>query len=104
HLNTAHTVANSDDLGQALVADRVSGRHWQPTLANADIQITTGHHQRPNQRLFGCGDLRVGYLVPGVSSSIFESQLPHLSILERSLKYCQDHATTRPQPRSTGRE
>jgi hypothetical protein len=81
-LNTAHIVANGDHLGQALVTDRVPGRHWQPALANTDVQVATGHHQRPNQRLLGRGDFRLGDLAPRVSASLFECQLPHLSILE----------------------
>src|SRR5271156_3519187 len=78
HLKTANIVANSDDLGQAFMTDRVSGRYWQPALADTDVQVATGHRQRPNQRLFGRGDFRFGHLAPRVSAGLFECQLPHL--------------------------
>jgi TetR/AcrR family transcriptional regulator, lmrAB and yxaGH operons repressor len=71
------------------MADCMPGRHGQSAVDDRDVEVAAGHLQRPDQRLSRRGDLRVGDLAPLVSPGFFERQLPHFSILERSLKYCK---------------
>ena len=81
-MDAVHLIAYRDDLGQPLVTDRVARGHRQPAVADPDVEVTTGHRQRPDQSLSGRGDCRLGRLAPRVFPGLFEHQLPHLSILE----------------------
>ena len=76
-LDVADGVADRDDLGHPLVAHGVSGRHRQPSLGDRHIEVATRHRQRPDERLLGCRDLRVGSLPPGVFARRLEHQLVH---------------------------
>jgi TetR/AcrR family transcriptional repressor of lmrAB and yxaGH operons len=96
-LDAVHLIAHRDDLSKPLVADCVPRGQWQPTVGYRDIQITTGDHQRPDQRLLGRRDSGFGDLTPCVSPCFFERQLPHDSILEQSLKNCK-YLVNMPRP------
>jgi hypothetical protein len=81
-VDAGHFIAYRDDLGQPLVTDRVAWGQRQPAVTDRDVQVTTGHHQRPNQSLSGRGHYRLGRFAPRVFPGLFEHQLPHLSIVE----------------------
>jgi hypothetical protein len=59
------------------MADGMAGRHGQPPLGDRYIEVAARHGHRPDDRLFGCRDLRVGRLAPGVFARRLEYQLVH---------------------------
>ncbi len=59
-LHLADGVADGDDLGQALVADGMSGRHRQLPLGDGDVEVATRHRNGRTIACSGVGDLRFG--------------------------------------------
>src|SRR4029077_1386883 len=88
HSDAGHVVTHRDTLAESLMAHCMSGRHGQSAVDDRDVKVATGHRQGPDQGLLRRGDRQIGHVAPDVSPDIFECQLLHFSILERSLKYC----------------
>ena len=79
--NRRDIFADGDDLGDALVTDRVARRHRQNALGDTDIEIAAGHRQRTHDRLPAVGDIRLCGVPPLVSPDLGEHQLLHRRIL-----------------------